>query len=156
MPVDRHAVLLGNTLQQVTGDPNLVAGFLGTLGEDLEFPLAHHHFGVDAFDVQAGFQAQFQMLFDDFAANRFAVTDAAVVRALRTGISFGGEADRLVGFGIPDRVLLLEAEPEIVVVVVDRRATVAPVRSCRRDRALRTSPGIRCPSGPDREHRRRA
>ena len=101
---------------------------LGALGKDLEFPLTHHHFGVDAFDVQAGFQAHFQVLFDDMTSNRFAVTDATVVRTLRAGEAFGRETDRLVRFGIPDRVLLLETEPEIVVVVGDRRSTIGSVR----------------------------
>ncbi len=126
--IDRQAVILGGAVQQVTGDPDLVAGFLGTLGKDLELPLTHHHFGVDAFDVQAGLQAQFQVFFDDFTSDSTTATDAAVVRALRAGITFGGEAQRLVRFRIPQRVFLFETEPEIVVVVVDRAAAVGAVR----------------------------
>src|SRR5690606_19884617 len=105
-------------LEQVAGDPNLVAGELVVFGKNLKLPLAHHHLGVDALDVQASRQAQLEMLFNDRAPDRFAMPYAAVVRALRTGEAFDREAHWLLRVGIPDRVFLFEAEPEIIVLVV--------------------------------------
>jgi hypothetical protein len=45
-------------LQQVARHPHLVGGFLGALAEDLELPLALRHFGVDAFMIDAGGEAE--------------------------------------------------------------------------------------------------
>ena len=55
VPLDSVAVFLCGTLEQVAAQPDFVAGTLGALGEDLEFPLAGGHFSVDTFNVQAGF-----------------------------------------------------------------------------------------------------
>ncbi len=68
------------------------------------------------------------MLFDDFAADCFAVSDRAVVRALRSGEAFCGESEGTVGFRVPQGVFLFETEPEILVVVVDGRTPVGSVR----------------------------
>ena len=50
MPVDVHAVFFAEAHQEIARHPHLVGGVLGTFAEDLEFPLALGHFGVDAFD----------------------------------------------------------------------------------------------------------
>ena len=67
------------------------------------------------------------MLFHNLATHCFALPDAAVVRPLRTRVTLSGKTDWLVEFRIPNRVFLLEAEPEIIVVVGNRRATVGLV-----------------------------
>ena len=50
VPAHVYAVVLGNALEQPTGDPELVTDGNGRENADLEFPLRHHHFGVGAFD----------------------------------------------------------------------------------------------------------
>ncbi len=49
------------------GDPHLVGGFLGAYAEDLEFPLAFGDLGVDALVVNAGIEAEVQVLINDFS-----------------------------------------------------------------------------------------
>ncbi len=69
MELDVDAVLLGEAQHQVAGHPHLVGGLLGALAEDLEFPLALRHLGVDAFVVDAGGEAEVEMLLDDLAGD---------------------------------------------------------------------------------------
>ena len=127
MPVDRVAVLLAGALGQVARNPGLVAGASGAPGEYLEFPLPRGNLGVDAFDVDSGVKAGIQVLVDALPPERVAGTHGAVVRALRSGVAAGRETGRQVGAGIPEEVLLFEAEPEVLVVVFDGRATVGLV-----------------------------
>ncbi len=49
-------------IEEVAGHPHLVGGALGAFAEDLEFPLALRHFGVDAFVVDAGVEAEVEVL----------------------------------------------------------------------------------------------
>ena len=89
MILDVDAVGFGQPLQQVAGHPHFVGGFFGALAEDLEFPLALRHFGIDAFVVDAGGEAEVEMLLDDLTRDRtnIAVANAGVIRALRRRVT---------------------------------------------------------------------
>ena len=50
----RDAEVLGDAVEQVAGHPQLVADLERGERADLELPLAHHHLGVGAGDVEAG------------------------------------------------------------------------------------------------------
>ena len=127
MPFDVDSVLLGQAQQQVAGDPHFVGGASGALAEDLEFPLALGDFRVDAFVVDAGEQAEVEMLFDDLAGNvaDVVVADAGVIGTLRSGIAICREAERTAV--LVEEVFLLEAEPRAGI-VEDGRAGVGHVR----------------------------
>jgi len=106
----------------------LIAGQFRSLREDLELPLALHHLGVDPFDVQPGLKAQLHVLFDQCSADRFAGTNAAIIRPLRCRVTGGGKAHRLLSLGVPQGVFLFETEPKIIVVFIDRGTTVGTMR----------------------------
>ncbi len=132
---DRFAVILdidlvffAETLQQVTGDPDVVGGLLGALAEDLELPLALGDLGIDAFVVDAGIQAEIEVFLDDLAGDvtDIRVAHARVVGALGGGIATLGEPERTTV--LEKEVFLLETEPGVRV-VEDRGAGVGNVGS---------------------------
>ena len=55
---DVVVVLLGQTVQKITGNPDLVTSLLGTFGGDLELPLSGHHLSVQPAVCDTGSQAQ--------------------------------------------------------------------------------------------------
>ena len=129
MEVHIHAVLFAKAHEDVAGDPHLVGGILGTLTEDLEFPLALRHFSVDAFVVDTGVETEIEMLLDDLAsdATHSVEPDTCVVLALRRGKPTAlGEPKRSSIF--VEKIFLLETKPRIGV-VVDRGTGIRPVRS---------------------------
>src|SRR5581483_2858706 len=89
---------------------------LRTLAENLELPLALGDFRVDAFVVDAGREAEIEMLFDQLAGDvaDILVADARVIRTLRGGIAMFREAQRTAV--LVEEILLLEAEPRVGIV----------------------------------------
>src|ERR1700745_1070677 len=96
---------------QIAGHPHLVRGLLGALAENLEFPLALRHFGIDALVVDAGGEAQVEMLLDHLACDvaDVLVADAGVIGPLRRRITGRREAER--ASILVEEIFLLEAEP---------------------------------------------
>jgi glutamate synthase domain-containing protein 2 len=64
MEVHIHSILLAQANKDVAGDPDFIGGAFGAFAEDLEFPLTLGHLGVDAFVVDAGVEADVEVLLD--------------------------------------------------------------------------------------------
>src|SRR6185437_5845313 len=128
VPLDVDAVGLAQAHHDVAGDPHLVGRGPRTLAEDLEFPLALRQFGVDALMVDAGLEAELEVLLDDLAGDRADVleADAGVVGALRRRVTVLGEAERAAV--LVEEILLFEAEPGGFV-IEDGGALVRRMRS---------------------------
>jgi hypothetical protein len=56
--VDVHTVFLAESLEKEASNPDLVCCALGTFTEDLELPLSHSYFGVDALVIYPGIEAE--------------------------------------------------------------------------------------------------
>ncbi len=123
MEVHIDLVLFAQADEQIAGDPHFVGGLLGALAEDLEFPLALGHFGVDAFVVDAGVQTEFEVRIDDLAGDvaDVLIAHARVVGALRSGEAAFGEAERATV--LVEEIFLLETEP-CAGIIDDGRARV--------------------------------
>ena len=83
------------------------------------FPLARRHLRVDALDVEPRVETGIEVLFDAGPAVRVVGADRAVIGTLRSRVAARGEAGRIIVFCAPQEILLLEAKPEIVVIIVD-------------------------------------
>ncbi len=86
-------VLLADAHEKVAGHPDLVGGGATTLAEDLEFPLALGHFGVDALVVDAGGDTDVEVFLDNGAGEVADLlgADAAVIFALGIGVAGIGQ-----------------------------------------------------------------
>ncbi len=105
------AVFFAEAVEDVASHPNFVGALFGAFAEDLEFPLAFGDFGIDAFVVDAGVEAEVEVFFDDLAcdiADGF-VAGTAVIWALRGGVSFSGETEWAAI--LIEEIFLLETKP---------------------------------------------
>src|ERR1700676_83855 len=114
--LDVNFIVFTEARQQEAGYPYLICGRLRAFAEDLEFPLAFRHFGVDAFMVDSGCETKIEVRVDDFAGDgtHVSVADTGVVFTLRIGKAIGREAERTAVF--PQEILLLKAEPSIRII----------------------------------------
>src|SRR6185369_14831560 len=113
-----HAELFTDTIKQPARQPQLVGDVGRADRPDLELPLRRHDLGVRADDVDAGADAGVGVRLDHFAAEDLVTAYAAVVAALRRGESRLRPPERTVA--LEERVLLLDAEPGIVLLVLFR------------------------------------
>ena len=65
---DVVSIGLGQAIEEIACEPQLVTGVLGTLGEHLELPLPTGNLLVDALEVDARLEAEVRMLLDEGAA----------------------------------------------------------------------------------------
>ena len=56
--LDVDTVFLAESFEKEASNPDLVCCFLGTFTEDLELPLSHSYFGVDALMIYPGIEAE--------------------------------------------------------------------------------------------------
>lgn len=114
---DLGTELLGNAVEDEAGHPELVAHGDVVAGTDLVLPLGGHDLGVGAGDVDLGVQAGLVMSLDDVTAEDLAGAYTAVVGTLGSGETVLGPAVRPAEL-VEKSVLLLETEPELVLLVL--------------------------------------
>ena len=109
------SILFAETLKEETSNPNLVGGIFGAFSENLKFPLASGHLGVDAFVVDASVEAEVEVLIDDGTSDvaHVLISDTAVILALGLRISAFREAKDMAIFF--EEVFLLKSKPGIFV-----------------------------------------
>lgn len=113
MERDLSTEFFGDTVEEETRHPKVVA-HLDTLARtDLVLPLSGHDLGVDAGDVDTGVQAGLVVSLNDVTAVDLAGSDTAVVRALGTGETTLGPAV-WPSVGAKEGVFLLKTEPEVL------------------------------------------
>ncbi len=126
--LDVDAVLLTDAHQDVAGEPDFIGGLLGALAEDLEFPLALGHFGIDALVIDSHLEADIEVLLDDLTGDVTdgGIADSAVELALRlVGPATLGETE---GLSVPvEEILLLESEPGVGI-IEDRGTGIGRMR----------------------------
>ena len=114
---DLDAEFLSNSLEEVSGHPEMISHFDSLAGTDLEFPLRWHNFGVDTADLDSGVQAGLVVGFYDIPGVDLAGSDTAVVWALWAGEAASWPSVGSVE-GVEKSVFLLETEPGIVFLVL--------------------------------------
>jgi hypothetical protein len=135
MEVYIYTKLFTEANEKVTSDPDFIGGTLGAFSENLEFPLTFGHFGIDAFVVDAGVEAEIKVLLDDFTSDVAdgAEADTSVVRALWSWEAIFRETERATI--LIEEIFLLEAEPSVGI-IQDRGTGVGNVRSAIRQHDL--------------------
>src|SRR5207237_9720705 len=96
MAVDVDAVAVAQPEHQVPPNPELVCSASGALAEDPELPPALRDLGVDALDLDAGLEAEVDVLVDDLPGDVTDVleADSSVVLTLRRGKALLREPER--------------------------------------------------------------
>ena len=90
------------------------------LCKQLKFPLSTGNFLVDSFEVKTSLNTKVGVLFNEISSVGVSSTDRAVVQSLWSGISTHRESLRGSCVSrIHDKVLLLETEPEVIIIVVN-------------------------------------
>ena len=107
--------VLGDPVQQVAGHPHVIANLNGAHRADLKLPLAQHHLGIGARDGQAGGQAGIGVSLHDLATGDLDRTHPAVIRTLGGGVVVPGSWPPHRSALLEERVLLLHAEPRLLV-----------------------------------------
>src|SRR5690606_27023563 len=123
------SIAFGQSLQQVAGHPDFVPGLLGSLGEQLELPLSRGHLLVDTFKIDSGGQTLVRMLLDQIPAPSIFSTYGTIVESLWARVSSHREAQGQLGGGIHDKILLFEAEPKFLILIVDGGPGIARMGS---------------------------
>ncbi|MBS1265778.1 MAG: hypothetical protein MAG471_01635 [Acidimicrobiaceae bacterium] len=117
--------LLGDAVEQVAGHPDLVADAHGVTGSDLELPLAEHHLGVGAGDLEAGVEAGLGVGLDNLATGYLDGANSAVVGALWGRVALDRPSQRAPL--LEEGVLLFDTEDRLLVAVplerLDARCT---------------------------------
>lgn len=80
---------LSDTVEQETGNPELVTHVDTLAGANLELPLGGHNLGVGARNVDTGVQTCLVVGLDDITLDNLASTNTAVVRTLRSRETVG-------------------------------------------------------------------
>jgi len=116
MEGDFDAEFFCDTVEEVTGHPEVVTHFDANTGSDLEFPLRWKDLGVDTRDLDTGVQTTLVVGFDYVAAVDVASSDGTIVGALWTGETTLWPAVGPAGC-VKEGVFLLETEPRDLVLV---------------------------------------
>ena len=117
--------VLGDAEQEPPGHPQVVGHVEGGEHAHLEFPLAHHDFGVGALDADAGVDAGRRVQLDDLASGHLVAAYTAVVGALGGGVAEHRPAERATV--LEEGVLLLDAEHRLLVgVLLDHLTQLGP------------------------------
>ena len=113
---DLDAKLLGNSVQQVSGHPQLIGHGDSLAGTNLVLPLGRHDLGVDSRDVDARVQTGSVVGLDNVSGKHLAGTNTTVVRTLGGGEASLGPADGVIAL-VEHGVLLLDSEPDDLLLV---------------------------------------
>ena len=128
MPINGVAVLLSDSLKQIPRNPCLVTSPLSALRKYLKLPLTCSHLRIDALDVNASCKTQVEVLFYTVPSKGISRAYRTIIGSLWSGISSGGKSGWKIGIDVPQEILLLKTKPKIVIIVIDRSATVRHMR----------------------------
>mmetsp|Transcript_11769 Transcript_11769/g.33195 ORF Transcript_11769/g.33195 Transcript_11769/m.33195 type:complete len:410 (+) Transcript_11769:478-1707(+) len=106
--------LLPEAVEQPPGDHDHITGLQGTGRSNLELPLSRHHLGVNSRDGEAGLDACIHVGLSELTPVDGLVTDSAVERSLRGGVSAERPSVRGGSSFGKHRVLLLESEQRLL------------------------------------------
>mmetsp|Transcript_2749 Transcript_2749/g.9475 ORF Transcript_2749/g.9475 Transcript_2749/m.9475 type:complete len:384 (+) Transcript_2749:32-1183(+) len=120
---------LADPLQQVAGDPHLVARGDSLARADLVLPLRGHDLAVGARDLQPRVQARLEVSVADLPTGNLVGAHRAVVRTLGAGESLLGPPQGPVGLGVQQGVLLLDSVPRHLTVDLGVREDLGGVRA---------------------------